>query len=53
MVSDEQLKTCFVVIAAVRLARDADISRPSPRLTAVVSDSVNLARMILDRVGRQ
>jgi hypothetical protein len=41
------------IIAAVRLARDLDISRPSPRLTAVVSDSVNLARMILDRVGRQ
>ena len=41
------------IIAAVRLARDPDISRPSPRLTAVVSESVNLARMILDRVGRQ
>jgi len=41
------------IIAAVRLARDPDISRPSSRLTAVVSDSVNLARMILDRVGRQ
>ncbi len=41
------------IIAAVRLARDPDISRPSPRLTAVVSDSVNQARMILDRVGRQ
>jgi len=41
------------IIAAVRLARDPDISRPSPRLAAVVSDSVNLARMILDRVGRQ
>ena len=41
------------IIAAVRLARDPDISRPSPRLSAVVSDSVNLARMILDRVGRQ
>ena len=40
------------IIAAVRLARDTDISRPSPRLTAVVSESVNLARMILDRVGR-
>ena len=40
------------IIAAVRLARDPDISRPSPRLSAVVSDSVNLARMILDRVGR-
>ena len=41
------------IIAAVRLARDPDISRPSPRLTAVVSESVSLARMILDRVGRQ
>jgi len=40
------------IIAAVRLARDPDISRPSPRLAAVVSESVNLARMILDRVGR-
>ena len=41
------------IIAAVHLARDADISRPSPRLTAVVSESVSLARMMLDRVGRQ
>ena len=40
------------IIAAVRLARDPDISRPSPRLTAAVSESVSLARMILDRVGR-
>jgi hypothetical protein len=40
------------IIAAVRLARDTDISRPSPRLAAVVSESVSLARMILDRVGR-
>ena len=40
------------IIAAVRLARDPDISRPSPRLTAVVNESVSLARMILDRVGR-
>ena len=40
------------IIAAVRLARDPDISRPSPRLTAVVSESVSLARMILDRVGK-
>jgi len=39
------------IIAAVRLARD-DISRPSPRLTSVVADSVALARMILDRVVR-
>src|SRR5579871_1829059 len=40
------------IIAAVRLARDPDISRPSPRLTAVVNESVSLARMILDRVSR-
>jgi hypothetical protein len=40
------------IIAAVRLARDQDISRSSPRLTAVVADSVALARMILERVVR-
>jgi hypothetical protein len=39
------------IIAAVRLARD-DISRPSPRLTSVVADSVGLARTILDKVMR-
>jgi hypothetical protein len=39
------------IIAAVRLARD-DISRPSPRLTAVISDSIGLAKMILDKVVR-
>jgi hypothetical protein len=31
------------IIAAVRLARD-DISRPSPRLTSAVADSVRLAQ---------
>ena len=40
------------IIAAVRLARDENISRPSPRLTTVISDCVALARMILDRVMR-
>jgi hypothetical protein len=39
------------IIAAVRLARE-DISRPSPRLTSAISDSVSLARMILERVVR-
>jgi hypothetical protein len=39
------------IIAAVRLARD-DISRPSPRLTSVVTDSIRLARMILESVVR-
>lgn len=40
------------IIAAVRLARDQDISRPSPRLTSVISDSIGLARMILERIVR-
>jgi hypothetical protein len=40
------------IIAAVRLARDQDISKPSPRLTSVVAESIGLARMILDRVVR-
>jgi hypothetical protein len=38
------------IIAAVRLAREPDISRPSPRLTSVVAESVSLARMIFERV---
>lgn len=40
------------IIAAVRLARDENISRPSPRLTTVIADCVVLARMILERVLR-
>ena len=40
------------IIAAIRLARESDISRPSPRLTSVIADSVGLARMILERVVR-
>jgi len=39
------------IIAAVRLARDKNISRPSPRLATVISDCVGLARMILGRVS--
>jgi len=39
------------IIAAVRLARD-DISRPSPRVSSVIADSVQLARSILERVVR-
>jgi hypothetical protein len=38
------------IIAAVRLARDENISRPSPRLLTVMSDSVTLAESILSRV---
>ena len=40
------------IIAAVRLAREQDISRPTPRLTSVITDSVGLARMILERIVR-
>lgn len=40
------------IIAAVRLGRDENISRPSPRITSVIYDSVALARMILDKVLR-
>ena len=42
----------LVLTGAVRLAREPDISRPSPRLTSVIADSVGLARMILERVVR-
>jgi hypothetical protein len=35
----------------VRLARD-DISRPSPRLTSAIVDSIDLARAILNRIVR-
>jgi hypothetical protein len=35
------------IIAAVRLAREQDISMPSPRLTSVITDSVGLARIIV------
>ena len=56
MQDEKRMKSTLVIaaaiIAAVRLARDQDISRPSPRLTTVVNESVGLARMILDRVGR-
>lgn len=39
------------IIAAVRLARD-DIGRPSPRLSTAISESVGLARMILERIAK-
>jgi len=40
------------IIAAVRLAKDKNISRSSPRLTAVVTECVALARMILNQIAR-
>lgn len=53
--ADRFASTLFIsasIIAAVRLARDIDINTPSPRLTAVVADSIGLAKMILDRIVR-
>jgi hypothetical protein len=38
------------VIAAVRLARETDVGRGSARVAAAVSDSVGLARMILEKI---
>lgn len=39
------------IIAAIRLAREPDISKPSPRVMSVVGESVALARMILNQVA--
>jgi len=40
------------IIAAVRLAREQNIGRPSPRSTSVITDSFELARMILEKIVR-
>jgi hypothetical protein len=40
------------IIAAVRLARDENISRSSPKLLTVISDSIALAKTILNRIAR-
>jgi hypothetical protein len=48
----KQGRFASTLIDAVRLSREPDISRPSPRLTTVITDSVGLARMILERVVR-
>lgn len=49
---DSTLVIAASIIAAVRLAREQDISRPSPRLASVVADSIGLARMILEKIVR-
>ena len=46
------LAICASIIAAVQRARDENISRPSPRISSVIHDSVSLARMILERIIR-
>jgi hypothetical protein len=40
------------IIAAVRLAREEHIGRPSPKVFSAVADAVSLARMILDKIIR-
>jgi len=40
------------IIAAVRLARE-DIGEPSPRILVTISDSINLARSLLEGVLRR
>ena len=46
------LAICASIIAAVRLAREDNITRSSPRLSTVINDCVGLARMILDKIVR-
>jgi hypothetical protein len=41
------------IIAAVRLAKDESIDRPSPRVVGAISQTVASARMILDRILRR
>jgi hypothetical protein len=40
------------IIAAVRLAREANVSVQTPRVAAVIGESVALARAIAERVRR-
>jgi hypothetical protein len=40
------------IIAAVRLARDENITRSSPRILTVIADSISLAKTILGRIAR-
>jgi hypothetical protein len=40
------------IIVPSRLAREQDISRPSPRLASVLTDSISLARIILAKILR-
>jgi hypothetical protein len=40
------------IIAGIRLARDENIGRASPRVATVIADSIALAKAILDKVVR-
>jgi len=53
--TDRFLSTLVIsasIIAAIRLDREPDITRPTPRLLATISDSIQLARTILNRIVR-
>ena len=41
---------CASIIAAVRLAREPNLTAPTPRVVSAVADSITLAKMILRRV---
>jgi hypothetical protein len=47
----DRFASTLVIIAAVRLAKDENISRSCPRVFIVISDSIALARGILDKVA--
>lgn len=53
---DEQKKSSLIVLAAAIIAcirlKGQDV-KPSPKLSGVVYESVNLARMIVDAVERR
>jgi len=40
------------IIAAIRLAREPEISAPAPKVMSVVGESVALAKMILNQIVR-
>lgn len=46
------LAICASIIVGIRLARE-DLSRPSPRITATISQGVSMARAILEVVLRR
>jgi len=41
------------IIVAVRLAKEQDIGRPSPKILAAITDSVSLAKSLLEAVLRR
>lgn len=43
---------CASIIAGIRLARDQNISRPSPRLASIIAESIQLARSIVEKATR-